>query len=197
MVRQQSRARQTLLHGTLQQRASDPHPSSENGRNPFREGEFLLAMSGTGTRSLLREASWSRTQSNSLWYCISHAPSLFTTVLFGTKLLLCKWGTTKMQWWDTWRGKGQPQNAINGMERSLNWCHPPAGLAHPVIQSKCSRVQNSPSPFGYIHSTPPRYSRLIQLSLPTTNFNCVCCFTLVLRSICVCLFSSKVVVFTN
>lgn len=143
--------------------------------------------------SRLKEASWSRNQSHSLWYYIS--PSLFTTVLFGAKLFLCKWGITRMQWWDTCRGQGQPQNVANSIQCLLNWDHLPMGLAHPVIQSNCSIVQNSPPPFGYIHSTPPQYSRLIQLSLLPTNFNCFCC--LIIRSICIYSFSSEVVVFTN
>lgn len=100
-----------------------------------------------------------------------------------------------MQWWDTCRGQGQPQNVANSIQCLLNWDHLPMGLAHPVIQSNCSIVQNSPPPFGYIHSTPPQYSRLIQLSLLPTNFNCFCC--LIIRSICIYSFSSEVVVFTN
>lgn len=167
------------LYRTLQKQVSDNYPSLKNARNPFKEGKVFLAMFGIGICSLL-QVTIGFLEQRAIWFslvlCFSHSPSLFTAWLFGAKHLHYDWGITKVLCWDTCRGKGLPQDITNGIKGLAKLVLPLAGLVHPVIQSNCSIVQNRPSPFGYIHSTPPHYSRLIQLSLPSTSFNCFYCF---------------------
>lgn len=62
------------LHRTLQKQVSDNYPSLKNARNPFKEGKVFLAglVLASVPCSRLQRASWSREQSDSLWYCVSH-----------------------------------------------------------------------------------------------------------------------------